>query len=277
MSNVVGAIPDFTTDDAGSETKEEVTKADTSEATPGAEGKEIPSELPAENKPDDNVEESPPVVEDTEVAENGSLEATVNKAVERATVGLRGEIVTLREKLADARTDIQKRTIEKQIDTVNESIDELTDLNPEDISVVDRILRSKGYITKQESESMFYDSVKRETIDKFLDNHPEYKPENDPSDSKWTALQAEVGLYKMPSDPHSIGKLLDKAHRAISKTSSDPNIPIKKQQVQTAGVGSRGVSRSSSTGRLSDFKRQQLEQGGWSAEDIQSIEKNLPK
>ena len=268
--NVVGAIPEFTTDDAGSGQQEEVKKPDTSEETPGAEGKESPSELPAEDKPADEVSD------DTEVKEM-SLDETVDKAVERATVGLRGEIVTLREKLADAKTEGQRRNIEKKIDVVKDDIDELKDLHPDDVNVVDRILRSKGYITKKESQSMFYDSVKRETLDSFLEKYPEYKPENDPSDSKWASLQAEVGLYKMPADPHSIAKLLEKAHRAVSKTSSDPSIPLKKQQVQTAGVGSRGVSRSSSTGRLSDTQKEVYRQGGWSEEDIKSIEKNLPK
>jgi len=274
-NEIVGEIPEFTTEEAGSEPKEEVIKSDVGEETPDVpEGTETPPELPAEEKPVE-VAESQPADEDTEVKELDSLRATVNEAVEKATVGLRGEIVTLREKLSDARSIAEKRTIEKRIDTVKENIDELTDLNPEDVTVVDRILRSKGYITKKESESMFYDSVKREKLAEFLEKFPEYKPENDPSDSKWANLQAEVGLYKMPDDPYFITRILERAHRAISKTSSDPSIPIKKQQVKTAGVGSGGVQRSSSKGRLDSHRRQLLEQGGWSEEEIQSIEKNL--
>lgn len=259
MPNVVGSIPEFTDDESVNKV-EEVKEDET----------DTQAEPPAADKPaDEPIERS--VSEDTEVKDD--VQALIKEQVERATVGLRAEIVTLREKLADSKSQVERRDISDQITQAKQEIDELQDLNPEDVSVVDRILRSKGYITKAEANTMFYESVKHETILSFLELHPEYKPENDPGDVRWKALQQEVSLYKMPEDPKLIQTLLERSHKVISsKTSSDRETPVKKQQLKTASVGAGGTQRSSSTTRLSEAQKALLLDGGWTSEDIAKIE-----
>lgn len=256
----MGAIPTFTPDESESiepEVKEPVEEPE--------EEKETPSDPPTDEQPASEASE------DT----GNDVDSRVAAAVEKATLGLRGEIVKLRERLADTRDSSEKREINQQIEQAKDDIDELNDVNPEDLNTIDRILRSKGYITKREADGMFYESVKQDVITKFLDKYPEYKPENDPSDTRWTSLQREVGLYKTPTDPKFIATILERSHRAITKVSSDPTLPARRQQLKTASVGAGGVQRSSSQKRLGDEMKQQLLQGGWSNDDIKSIENNL--
>ena len=78
----------------------------------------------------------------------------------------------------------------------------------------------------------------------------------------------------MPEDPKFIETILERAHKAIAnKTSGDRDLPVKRQQLKTASVGSGGVQRSSVSTRLSEEQRSRLLQGGWSEADIKAIEK----
>ena len=149
------------------------------------------------------------------------------------------------------------------------------DVHPDDVTLIDKVLRAKGFVTRADTDKMFYDSVKKETLNKFLDKYREYRSENDPNDNHWNALQHELGYYRMPDDPHKIVEILERAHRAIAPATVDHQVPAKKRQIEVASVGSGGTQRSSSIKTLDPHKRAMLEHGGFSKEDIYSIEKNL--
>lgn len=194
--------------------------------------------------------------------------------LEKQLHGLQQEKAKLLSEIQNLRG--QRREIKKEeLIKVNDKIDDLKDVNPADIDVIDKVLRSKGYLTKEESQKMFYESVKQEQIGTFLEKYPEYKPENDPHDVNWNTLQREFSIYAMPSDPKLIGDRLERAHRGITRSIPDRTIEVKKQQIKTAGVGSGGTQRSSSAKTLDPDKRAMLERGGWSDEDISRIESNL--
>lgn len=257
---IVGKIPEFTTNEG----EEEVKEIGVEEAP--EEVKETPAELPAVEKP---------AIEETK--ESSKSDDTGNKQtdLEKAVQGLQDDRVKLLKEIQDLRG--QKREIkQEELNKVQEKIDELKDLHPEDIQIVDRILRSKGYLRKDEVSKMFYDSVKNEELNKFLNKYPEYKPENDSNDINWNFLQRELGYYRMPDDPHLVSEVLERAHRAIQKISSDRDLSIKKRQVEVASVGSGGSQRSSSPKvSLDAHKRSILERGGWSEEEIKRIENKL--
>ncbi|MCK9370413.1 hypothetical protein M0R04_10935 [Candidatus Dojkabacteria bacterium] len=270
--NIVGAIPEFT--DGGQEEVKEPIKVET----------ETPSSPPAEIKPVEEVQEPErkfeQVSEDAlkDEKDDGVVEVPEERYVpkeqfDKATQGLRDEIVYLKGKLREV-TGTEKRTIEKQIEVKEEQVNELEDLNPTDIEIVEKILKSKGYITQAESKKMSYESTKNDILNTWLENHPEYKPENDVDDSKWNALQREVSLYKQPEDPRDIKDRLDRAHREISKFKGDPTLSVKKQQLKIAGVGAGGVQRSSSRpSKLTEAQKAIYRQGGWSEEEISQMDK----
>lgn len=272
MSDVVGQIPEFTTDEPVETGSEGVIK-DTNEQF--VEETETPTEHPAEPTEETQEEEKPADNgEDTEQPE--IPEDVLNKAVAKATEGLRGEIVDLRNKLAQA-TGNDRKLIQQQITQAEGKIDELKDVNPEDISLIEKVLQSKGYMTKEEVERREYESVKNQVLNNFLEKYPEYKPENDPDDMNWKALTGELSLYAAPKDPRKYADILERARQGTGKVVSDPSIPAKKRAIQVASAGGGGTQRSSSNGKtLSPQERLQYEQGGWSEEEINQIEKNLP-
>ena len=115
-------------------------------------------------------------------------------------------------------------------------------------------------------------------LHKFLEKHSEYRPENDPGDINWQTLQREISFYKSPSNPHSMGEILERAHKQVRPTNPSPAKPIEqvKRQLEVAGVGSGGTQNSSSAPKsLSAKYKEELIRGGWNEEDIKNIEKNL--
>lgn len=261
--NTVGSIPEFTSDE-GAAVPEEVKQPVVEETA--EEVKETP-EPPAE-KPDDT-----PIVEDTrELNPVGNVQE-----LQKAVQGLQEERVQLRKEISELRG--QRREIKQdQLARVEQQIDQLKDVNPDDVSVIEKVLRAKGYMTKEESSQMFYEAVKQEELNKFLDKFPEYKPENDPNDTNWAALQRELGFYRTPANPHQVYDLLERSHRAIVKVPSGQSVPIqaKQRQVQLAGAGSGGTQRPSPSGTPIDpDKKAMLRQGGFSEEEITNMEKRL--
>jgi hypothetical protein len=261
MPNIVGKIPDFTKDD-GSGGQEEVKEAKVSLPEGGKDilekETETPSELPTEEKPAEGVDE--PQGDGT-----GELEKQV-QGLQREKQELLKHIVELR----GQRREIKQEEFKK----VDEKIDELIDVHPDDAKLIEKVLRSKGYVTKDEAQKMFYEAVKQEELNKFLDKYPEYKPENDSNDLNWQSLQTELKDFGMPSDPHRIGHVLEKAHRLAAKFSGDRSAEVKKR-IETASVGGGGTQRSSSSSSLTPEQRRVYEDGGWSQEEIKQIEKRL--
>ena len=261
MANVVGNIPEFTPEETLGKEIEEVKEAPTEEVV--AEEKETPTEPPAEKEP----------AEPEKVSEDIGDEKT---ALEIANQGLQEERVKLLKEIQELRG--QRREFKREeLIKVEQKLDELKDLNPEDVSTIDRVLRAKGYITGEESRKMFYEAVKQEELGKFLEKYPEYKPENDSNDLNWNALQRELGFYRMPDNPHLIGEVLLRAHHGIAKAPSDRGVETRKQQAKIAGIGSGGVQRSSSIKSLDSEQREAYRRGGWSEGEIREIEKNLPE
>lgn len=251
MENTIGSVPEFTQDEG-----EEVKEADveTSEVE-----KETPAELPAVETPVEPESESVPNVDTGDREKQGLLQE--RDKLLREIQALRG----------------QRREIKQdQLVQVSQKIDELNDVNPQDVSLIEKVIRSKGYITKPEAEAMSYKAIEQDEISKFLDKFPEYKPENDPNDLNWGALQRQFSEFARPSDPRRIGYLLEKSHKFIAPRSSDRSIPEKKQQLRVAGVGSGGTQRSSSNRKnLDPDTVSQLRAGGFTDEDIQKMESRL--
>lgn len=251
MENTIGSIPEFT--DSG---VEEVKQADVVE-TPVTET-ETPAELPAVETPVESEQSVPDV------------DAKEQKQVQ----GLLQEREKLLKEIQSLRG--QRREIKQnELAVVNNKIDDLQDVNPQDVSLIEKVIKSKGYITKEESAKMHYEAVKQEAINKFLDEFPEYKPENDPHDINWSAFQREFADYRLPTDPSRIPEILKKVHRAIAKVPSERGIPEKRQQVKIASSGSGGVQRSSPTKALDPDTVSQLRAGGFSDEDIKRMESRL--
>ena len=222
---------------------------------------ETEKETPAESTPVEKpAEES--------VQDAGALE------LEKQLTGLQQEKAKLLDELKSLR-GTRRELKEQQIVTVQKEMDDIKDVNPQDAELIERVIRSKGYVNKAEASKMYYESVKQQVIAEFLEKYPEYKPENDSQDLNWNSLNRELADYRMPENPHDIHRVLEKAHKAVNRSVGDRSLPAKQKAVQTASVGAGGTQRSSSGKSLDPAKRRAYEDGGWSEEEIKAIEKRL--
>lgn len=254
----IGKIPDFTSDD--NQSPEVVVEAVQPAEAPVEETvvTETETPVPSTEKPVEEVHVAPsnPDIE---------KEARAVQALQEVRAELLKDIAGLRGQRREIKQD--------EINKVDKQLDDLKDLHPDDVSVIDRVLRNKGYVTKDQANQMFYDAVKNEELSKFLDKYPELKPENDPSDQRWNALQKELAFFRMPEDPHHIPQVLERAYRGMTpKVVTDPIAP-KRRQIAVAGAGAGGVQKTSAPINAFDpSRRAMLEQGGFSEEDIKSME-----
>lgn len=187
-----------------------------------------------------------------------------------------------------------KRTRQSQEEGKIEKKKEKPDLSKfrqEDITYFEQLASALGYAKSEEIEQRevkarigHYESVKREEIKKFLDSHPEYKPENDSDDLRWNAIKAEFDLYKIPEDPKNFNQLLERAHRTISGTSQSTDSKkiadiIARKKAAASGQTSMGGGggESKSTG-VKSKKMEQLSKiaaegglSGYSKEEIEEM------
>lgn len=261
---IVGKIPEFTdpgTPD-GEKGAEEVKQA--LENKPEKKEKETQSELPSDEKPTDIAEGDEP---DVEVGDDaGQIQELKNQVLGLATE--KEKLLTQIQGLRGTRREIKEEKLKK----VEEQIDELKGVHPDDVKVIEKIARSKGFISKGEVEKMLSKNIKDSELDKFLSKHPEYKPENDPNNINWDALTKELQDYRMPKNPLETMRILEKAHGQVSPQSRElPSLTAKKKRLETAGVGAGGVASSSSKKPLPAWMKQELSRGGWSEEEIKEI------
>lgn len=250
MPNEIKAVPEFTQD----------------EGTPAVE------EVAEEVKQDEVVPQpEPPADEQPEVAE----EVPQMEILAKQKAGLESEREKLLAEIKELRG--QRREIKREeLIQVNKQLEDLDDVNPDDIRLIDKVLRARGYLTKEEQGKMQYDAIKQEQLNAFLEQFPEYKPENDPNDINWNALQRELGYYRMPQDPYKVKEVLMRAHRSSSAPVQRDTTAAKQHAVKTASVGSGGTQRQASRmNRLDETHRQELLRGGWTEEEIAKIESRL--
>lgn len=268
MTNQVGTIPEFTSDaPEGAEaegTGEEQVKQAEAEEAPETET-ETPTEPAAEEQPGGDPDDS-----------GTFTKAEVENMLVKATEGLRNEIVDLRKKV-NSSTGTDRQIAKQELVVAQQQLEDLSDVHPDDIAIVEKIVKKLGYVRQEDISRTSYESVKHEQLNAFLEKYPEYKPENDPGDANWSKLQQELqsGFYTLPKDPKLIGKLLEKVHRDIAKAAVDAGEPVKKRQVQIASQGAGGTQRSSSSKSLDPQTRAMFERGGWSKEEIDKMEKKL--
>lgn len=215
--------------------------------------------------------EEPSTSEETTEEELGS-DATETEEVSRQVQGLKEEKEKLLEEIISLRGE-RRSLKEIELKKVEEKLDELKDVHPQDVQVIERILKARGYLSKEEAQKMYYNQIKQQELTSFLNKYPEFKPENDPNDKNWTTLQKEMSYYRLPEDPHLIGGLLEKARKSIQiPVVVKKELLLKKQQLKVAGVGSGGAFMPSTEKSLTANQKAELSRGGFTEEEIAQME-----
>lgn len=90
---------------------------------------------------------------------------------------------------------------------------------PEDIQALKEVLpvlaEEMGYVRQEDINGNSYAEKAQESLDSFLDKHPEYTPEKDPDGTLWNAFKAEYALYKQPANPKEFTKIFERVHRDV--------------------------------------------------------------
>ncbi len=189
------------------------------------EGEETPdvsstSEEPSEETPvvEEEVSETP--VE--EVADSSKEEPSEEQVI----TALQSEEARIRAQIAELRAERRGlREAPKEAPLFVAPATELTDVNPQDVELIEKVLRAKGYVHKDELNALSYTDKVNNHKEVWLQKHPEYLPENDPDDTNWNALKSTIdGYFKQPSNPADITTMLDIAHSIVKPVST---IPIK--------------------------------------------------
>ncbi len=158
--------------------------------------------------------------------------------------------------------------------------DELKDLNPDDVAMIEKVVRAKGYVPREELQKMTYEEKKQASIDSWVSLHPEYQHSAE-GDANWDALKEVLKqpYFSMPPDPRDVVKLLDIAHRQI-KDSIKP-LPVRsgaeiKEAQKKIDLSSKGDSNKGSKGsapaktaKANDVNRSYLK--GFSDEEMDEI------
>lgn len=254
-------VPEFTSDD-NTEADKPANTGDPVVET------ETPTVPPTDDKPVDSEPYKPESNVDT-------------SELERQVAGLRADKNKLIHELKQVRGQIQnqKRNLKNELVLDKKEIipDALEDIHPQDVELIEKVLRSKGYVTREEAQKMSYKAIQDEELKKFLEEFPEYKEENDVNDLSWNTLQRAISIYASPTNPRGWAEVLRRAHRDIAQVPSDATpLAAKRQQLKTAGVGAGGGVQKSSPRKSFDPERKaMLKHGGFTDEDIARMESRL--
>lgn len=123
---------------------------------------------------------------------------------------------------------------------------------PEEIGALKEVLpvlaKEMGYVRADELAGASYAEKAQETLDGFLDKHPEYLPENDKDGTLWNAFKAEYLLFKQPLNPKDFTKIFERIHRDVFNIKPAGALPkVSAQQEKTrvashAGASSQGAA-----------------------------------
>jgi hypothetical protein len=203
--------------------------------------------VPAEETSEaENEEESSTSTEPSETDENTEEELpdVSIKDVEGETPrekALRLEVTRLKAARRIERTEVVEPT--QQGDDVFSQYDK-EELDKFD-KLFDAMASKKGFVKKSEIALSSADDV----LDSFLDQHPEYKPENDRDDVLWSAFKEELNLYKQPNNAKGWKQILERVHNSLNggRTLDVARASAKNAKVQTAAHG--GTTKATNTSR----------------------------
>ena len=236
------------------------------------------SEEEKETPEESSTEEKPAEEEQSSEGEDANEELAKAQELKSQIEGLQVEKTKLLEDIVGLRGE--RRTIkQEEINKVEAKIDELKDINPDDVAVIEKIVKQKGFMTETQFNERLYSQTQQEELDGFLEKYPEFKPENDPTDKNWKALKNALADYSisrdvpLPDFRQKVKRVFEKARRDITPISGQDTSEAKKQQLRTAAIGGKGGVKSPSTStRFSADQLEHYRRGGFTEAEIAEMQ-----
>mgnify|MGYP001577111032 CR=1 FL=1 len=247
------------------ESEEKVGEKPKSDVTPEGVSPETNQEEPADGvEPiESEAEESPDVTEDelSEILDLGNKIREYQKTHPGFDpMKIHGEFTRRSQENAELKRERDAALEAAKTVQREEGLPDLSDVAPETLDVLERYVKAKGFVSKEEIQrrdrqqlESEYEKAKKIQINAFLDKHPEYKPENDPGDEKWSVVLSELNRwYKLPDNPNEIGDMLERIHGTVSPTKS---FDAKKAAKILAQKKVNNLGRSASGGAAASAKK----------------------
>lgn len=166
---------------------------------------------------------------------------------------LRLEVTRLRRKNREREQEELLRN-EKQADASGYE-DELKELGYDDdqIKTLDKafdiIGKEKGFVRKDQS----YHAMANDTLAEFIEEHPEYKPENDTDDIYWgrfnSILKSDYNLKNKTNK--ELKSIFNRVHRdlkdELGEDDSDKKVTAQKQKVRSVSTGISASTKTTET------------------------------
>ena len=90
---------------------------------------------------------------------------------------------------------------------------------PEDINTLKEVFEvmadDMGFAKKDELSASTFQREASETLDTFLENHPEYQPQNDTDSTLWNRFKEEYAIYRPAQNTKELKKILEKVHKEV--------------------------------------------------------------
>jgi hypothetical protein len=103
--------------------------------------------------------------------------------------------------------------VAKPVAPQNEEI--LKKYKPAEIAAVEEVVKALGYVKADQLQTATYGEKGQAQLDSFLEKHPEYSAEKDPTGALWKAFREEFAIYKQPADPKDFTRIFNKVHASV--------------------------------------------------------------
>lgn len=159
--------------------------------------------------------------------------------------------------------------------------------DPEAVANMEKLLpvlaKKLGFVKKDDFSKDQYQGTSQDVLDAWLEDHPDYLPENDKGDILFNRLKDEMSLFQKPANPKGWVKILNRAHNEIMGITTKPKesaaqVQAKQEKIKVASHGPASVSSPKTQTRVVSQDDQELralaEKGGlkgFSQEEIDEM------
>ena len=139
--------------------------------------------------------------------------------------------------------------------------DLLKDVNPDDVTLIEKVIKAKGYVPKSEIEReravQEYSGRIANAVESWIKENPEFNEENDADGSKWQKIKAYIETeFDSPKNPDKVKTFLNDAKSELFPKKSLPeasphSVAAQKEKIAVSSVktsGSGASTKQSSSG-----------------------------
>lgn len=217
-----------------------------------------PEEEPEEGEPEDTTagteEAEPDAAPPEPLPKKAPVITEPIEKLEEKKAKLLEELAALRgEKREFTGTPFQKPSKSPAVFVPKPEVDDLKDVAPGDVDLIEKVLRAKGYVPKEELNRELsvkeHQSGMKTFTEAWLEKNPEFKPGTEEADEAWAKINAYASkFYQIPTDPKDVLEILDASRDRVFGKKSASSLPTKSLHSVAAKREKIAVSAKPSSG-----------------------------